>query len=100
MKYKIIYLFDLGIITLVMGVIFFSAGWYMGHHDCKQKVAEALKADAIHEASQALQQWVKIDNKYKTGPAFYLPCAAIHLKNGSLDAVKYNLNKALELVGK
>ena len=57
---------------------------YMGHHDCKQKVAEALKADAIHEASQAPQQWVKIDNKIQNrSGVFYLSCAAIHLKNGS-----------------
>lgn len=100
MKTKAVYLLDLGIITLVIGTLFFSAGWYMGHHDCKQKVVAALKDDAIHEASQTLQRWVKIDHKYKTDPAFYLSCAAIHLKNGSLDAVKYNLNKALELVGK
>lgn len=100
MKTKAIYLLDLGIITMVMGTLFFSVGWYMGHHDCKQKVAAALKADAIHEASQALQRWVAIDPKYKTDPAFYLSCAVIHLKNGSIDAVKYNLNKALDLVRK
>lgn len=61
-KTKAFYLFDLGIITLVMGTLFFSVGWHMGHHDCKQKVEaalKALKADAIHEASQALQRWVQ-----------------------------------------
>lgn len=97
---KVYYVLRLSFFAAVAGISLFWMGWYMGQHNFKQEVRDALKADATHQASLALANWARIDPKYKNDPVFYASCAVIHLKNGNIDAAKYNLNKSLDLMGK
>ena len=96
---KVVYLIRLLAFSLTAGNLLFWIGWYMGQEQYKQKAVAFLKAGAMHEASKVLLEWSK-SAEFKSDPAYFLSCALIHQKNGNQEAVKHNLDKALELLGK
>lgn len=99
-KPKFIHSTFLYLVALAAGAGLFLMGWNMGQNQHKKKAVEAVKAGITHEASLALSEWYAKDPKAVDTLEYRVSCAAFHAKNGNLEAVKYNLTKALELMGK
>lgn len=100
MRYKlsrVTHIFLLFMIAGLTGGFLFYAGWNMGS-EYRREVIEAIKSNQVQTASIALAQWCAADKKCKSDPVFLASLATIHLKNGNVDAARYNLDRLMKLL--
>lgn len=100
MRYKLprmAHIFLLFLIAGLTGGFIFYAGCNMGS-EYRREVIEAMKANQIHTASIALAQWCAADKKCKMDPVYLATLTTIHLKNGNVDAARYNLDRLMKLL--
>lgn len=85
--------------ALITGISLFLFGWYMGQHDYRHKVAAALKAGEPEKVATTLAEWCKKDPQFSSDPMYYLSCASLCLATNRADIAKYNIDKAIALMG-
>lgn len=66
----------------------------------KRGIVAALKANDTKEAIKLCYSWQKSGADVTSSPLFFMAKAKTHLKNGNTEAVRVNLDKAIELLGK
>lgn len=95
---KCFYLVRLYAIALVAITLIFLAGWHMGQHDYRQKVAAALKAGDKEGAIKMLEEWSKKDPEFRKDPLFFLQKATFHMDNGNKEVARKHLDRAIALL--
>lgn len=88
------------LLTSMFAVIVFWMGITMGEAQCKKNIIAALKSNDTKTANFLWYELQKAGVEVMKQPLFFLSVAKSHLKRGDLEAVQYNLDRIIELMGK
>jgi len=95
--------FHLGRYVLINGtalVLIFLLGWHMGHNEHKTKLAKALKDGSNYDIALVLLERQQSGVDVANDPMFFLSLSGICMRNKDTPSALFNLNKAIEILGK
>jgi hypothetical protein len=100
MKLKLFHLVRLVFIVLAIGGLLFMAGWHMGNSDHKTKLTKALKEGSNYDIALVLLERQRSGADVANDPMFFLSLSGICMRNKDIESALFNLNKAIEILGK
>lgn len=80
-------------------LLVFWTGWIMGVEHYKKTIVTALATGNEAEAVRVCHAWQKSGANVATSPLYFLAIGRHMLKEGKVEAAKFNFDKAAELLG-